>query len=145
MKNKLVYIIGGSIVAGSLVFGGSAFAAESNRNWSGGRAPKSFMSSSTTTPAIFGSVTAVTDEGITVSGKSGKQGTTTTYTVDVSKAKITEGLGQGASVVDLSKVAVGDKVAVLGTITGDAVVASAVFDKERAVNAASGKRRKSKR
>ncbi len=131
MKHRLVYIIGGSIVAGSLMFGGSAFAAESNRNWSGGRSPKSaMMNISTTTPAIFGSVTAVTHEGITVSGKSGKQGTTTTYTVDVSKAKITEGLGQGASVVELSKVEVGDKVAVLGTITGDAVVASAVFDKD---------------
>ena len=129
MKQKLVYIIGGSIVAGSLMFGGSAFAADNTRNWSGGRAPKSFMSSGATTPAIFGSVTAVSEEGITVSGKSGKQGTTTTYTVDVSKAKITEGLGHGASVVAPSKVEVGDKVAVLGTITGDAVVASAVFDK----------------
>ena len=57
MKNKLVYIIGGSIVAGSLMFGGSAFAAENTR----------------TTPAIFGSVTEVTNEGITVSGKSGKR------------------------------------------------------------------------
>ncbi len=132
MKHKLVYIIGGSIVAGSLMLGGSAFAAENNRNWSGGRAPRSFMNSSTTTPAIFGSVTAVSEQGITVSGKSGKKGTTTTYTVDVSKAKITEGLGAGASVVAPSKVEVGDKVAVLGTITGDAVVASAVFDKGQA-------------
>lgn len=132
MKHKLVYIIGGSIVAGSLMFGGSAFAAENSRNWSGGRAPKSFMSSSTTTPAIFGSVTAVSGEGITVSGKSGKQGTTTTYTVDVTKAKITEGLGQGASVIDLSKMEVGDKVAVLGAISGDAIVASSVFDKGQA-------------
>lgn len=140
MKHKLVYIIGGSIVAGSLMFGGSAFAAESNRNWSGGRAPKSFMS--TTTPAIFGSVTAVSNEGITVSGKSGKQGTTTTYTVDVSKAKITEGLGQGAHVVTPASVQVGDKVAVLGAITGDAVVASSVFDKGPAKT---GKRHMSKR
>lgn len=128
MKHKLVYIIGGSIVAGSLMFGGSAFAADNTRTWGGGRAPKSAHTSTTTTPAIFGSVTAVSESGITVSGKSGKKGTTTTYTVNVSKAKITEGLGQGASVVAPTSVEVGDKVAVLGAITGDAVIASAVFD-----------------
>jgi|GEM_PF-3305757 hypothetical protein len=113
MKNKLVYIIGGSIVAGSLMFGGSAIAAERGR----------------ATPAVFGSVISVGSSGITVSGKSGKQGTTTTYTVDVSKAKITKGLGQGASAVSPAHIEVGDKVAVLGVITGDAVFASAVFDK----------------
>lgn len=130
MKHKLVYIIGGSIVAGSLMLGGSAYAADSSRSWSGGRPPKSvMMNASTTTPAIFGSVVAVSESGITVSGKSGKRGTTTTYTVDVSKAKVTEGLGQGASVVSPASVVVGDKVAVLGSISGDAVVASAVFDK----------------
>ena len=43
MKNKLIYIIGGSIVAGSLMLGGNAFAAEASR----------------TTPAIFGSVIGV--------------------------------------------------------------------------------------
>ena len=116
MKNKLIYIIGGSIVAGSLMLGGNAFAAEASR----------------TAPAIFGSVIGVNRAGITVSGKSGKQGTTTTYTVDVSKAKITKGLGQGASAVNLANVEVGDKVAVLGTITGDAVFASAVCDKKAA-------------
>ncbi len=112
MKHKLIYIIGGSIVAGSLMFGGSALAADANR----------------VTPAVFGSVVAISSGGIRVSGKSGKRGTTTTYTVDVSKAKITKGLGQGASVVPPASVEVGDKVAVLGVITGDAVFASSVFD-----------------
>ncbi|MGC9602512.1 MAG: hypothetical protein ABSE76_02125 [Minisyncoccia bacterium] len=116
MKHKLIYIIGGSLVAGSLMFGGSAFAADANR----------------VTPAVFGSVIAVTSGGITVSGKSGKRRTTTTYTVDVSKAKITTGLGQGASVVTPSNVEVGDKVAVLGVITGDAMFASSVFDRRAA-------------
>ena len=111
MKNKLVYIIGGSLITGSLMFGGTAFAAESTR------------------PAIFGQVAAVSGREITVTGKSGRQGTTTTYKVDASKAKITQGLGQGATSIDLSRVEVGDKVAVLGNITGDAVVASSVFDK----------------
>ena len=112
MKHKLIYIIGGTIVAGSLMFGGSSFAADANR----------------VTPAVFGSVVAIGSGGIRVSGKSGKHGTTTTYTVDVSKAKITQGLGQGASLVSPSNVAVGDKVAVLPNITTDAVMASAVFD-----------------
>lgn len=129
MKHKLIYIIGGSIVAGSLMFGGNAYAADGQRNWSGGRAPKSSYMSATS-PAIFGSVTAVNKNGITVSGKSGKHGTTTTYMVDVSKAKITQGLGQGASVIEPSHMEVGDKVAVLAAISGDAVVASAVFNKD---------------
>ena len=115
MKNKLVYIIGGSLITGSLMFGGTAFAAESTR------------------PAIFGQVAAVSGREITVTGKSGKQGTVTTYTVDISKAKVTEGLGQGATSIDVTTVAVGDKVAVLGNITGDAVVASSVFDNSTAL------------
>jgi hypothetical protein len=111
MKNKLVYIIGGSLITGSLIFGGTAYAADSTR------------------PAIFGQVAAVKGREITVTGKSGRQGAITTYKVDASKAKITAGLGQGATQVDLSNVEVGDKVAVLGNITGDAVVASSAFDK----------------
>ena len=111
MKHKLIYIIGSSLITGSLIFGGTAMAAERER------------------PALFGAVAAVSGTEITVTGRSGKQGTTTTYTVDASKAKITEGLGQGATAVDLSKVEVGVRVAVLGSISGDAVVASSVFDK----------------
>lgn len=111
MKSKLIYIIGSSLITGSLMFGGTAFAADSAR------------------PAIFGQVAAISGREITVTGRSGKHGTTTTYTVDASKAKITKGLGHGAVAVDLSTVEVGDRVAVLGSITGDAVVASSVFDK----------------
>src|SRR6266404_2401193 len=111
MKNKLVYIIGSSLITGSLIFGGTALAAERER------------------PALFGQVAAISGTQITVTGRSGRQGATTTYTVDASKAKITEGLGQGATPVDLSNVAVGDKVAVLASISADAVVASSAFDK----------------
>jgi hypothetical protein len=98
MKNKLIYIIGSSMVAGSLLFGGSALAAEKQN----------------VPPAIFGSVTAVNDSTITVSGKSGKRGVTTTYTLDATGATITEGLGVGATALSLNNVAVGDSVAVLG-------------------------------
>ncbi len=98
MKNKLIYIIGSSMVAGSLLFGGSALAAEKQN----------------VPPAIFGSVTAINDSTITVSGKSGKHGVTTTYRVDTSGAKITQGLGIGATALSVENVSVGDKVAVLG-------------------------------
>ena len=97
MKNKLVYILGGSLVAGSLVFGGTALAAERTR------------------PAMFGSVVAVDGSRVTVSGKSGKERTTTTYTVDTSDATITAGLGIGAVALSPESVVVGDKVAVLAT------------------------------
>jgi hypothetical protein len=53
MKNKLVYIIGSSLITGSLIFGGTALAAERNR------------------PALFGQVVAVEGSRVTVSGKSG--------------------------------------------------------------------------
>jgi len=76
MKNKLVYIIGSSLITGSLIFGGTAFAAESTR------------------PAIFGQIAAVNGREITVTGRSGRQGAITTYKVDVSKAKITRGWGR---------------------------------------------------
>jgi len=56
MKNKLVYIIGSSLITGSLIFGGTAFAAESTR------------------PAIFGQIAAVNGREITVTGRSGRQG-----------------------------------------------------------------------
>ena len=117
MKSKLIYIIGSSLITGSLIFGGTAYAAEN-----------------TARPAIFGQVAAISGREITVTGRSGKQGTTTTYTVDASKAKITQGLGQGATAIDLSNVEVGDRVAVLGSISGDAVVASSVFDKGSVVS-----------
>lgn len=110
MKNKLVYIIGSSLITGSLIFGGTSMAAERTR------------------PALFGSVASVNGSQITVTGRSGKQGTITTYKVDASKAKITQGLGHGATKVDLSSVEVGDKVAVLGSITADAVIASSAFE-----------------
>lgn len=111
MKSKLIYVIGSSLITGSLIFGGTAYAAERAR------------------PAIFGQVAAVSGTQITVKGRSGRHGAVTTYTVDASKAKITQGLGHGATTIGLSNVAVGDRVAVLGQITGDAVVASSVFDK----------------
>ena len=111
MKSKLIYIIGSSIITGSLIFGGTAFAADT-----------------TARPAIFGQVAAVNGREITVTGRSGKQGAITTYKIDASKAKITQGLGQGATPIVIASVAVGDRVAVLGGISGDAVLASSVFD-----------------
>jgi len=96
MKKKLVYIIGSSLVAGSLIFGGTAMAEN-------------------TRPAMFASVVAIEGSRVTVSGKSGKDGTTTTYTIDTSDATVTLGLGQGATALAPESVAVGDQVAVLGT------------------------------
>ncbi|MDE1925486.1 MAG: hypothetical protein KGH79_04945 [Patescibacteria group bacterium] len=94
MKNKLIYIIGGTIVAGSLMFGGSAYA-------------------STKAPAIFGTVTSVDGPNITVTGKTGRNKETTTYTVNASQAQVSAGLGLGAKKLATAQVAIGDQVAVL--------------------------------
>jgi hypothetical protein len=96
MKHKLVYIIGGSIVAGSLMFGsGSAYASERQ------------------TPALFGTVTSIEGPNITVTGKTGRKNETTTYTVDASQAQVSAGLGLGAQTLSTANVSVGDQVAVL--------------------------------
>jgi uncharacterized protein YjdB len=96
-KTKLIYIMGGTLVAGSLMFSsGSAYASE--------RA----------TPALFGTVTSIEGPNITVTGKTGRKNETTTYTVNASQAQVTAGLGLGAEALSTTNVSVGDQVAVLG-------------------------------
>lgn len=86
-------------MAGSLIFGGTAYNVERAR------------------PAMFGTVIGKEGSRLTISGKSGRERVTTTYTVEVSDAKISEGLGAGAVELDTQEVAIGDKVAVLGAIS----------------------------
>ena len=98
MKNKLIYIIGGTILASSMMFGGGALAA--------GRVEPAG-------PVIFGTVESTSGTQVTISGKRGKEGTPTLYTVDTSAARITAGYGQGATPLESGALEVGDKVAVL--------------------------------
>jgi hypothetical protein len=77
-------------------------------------------------PGVFGKVTAVSGNTITVIGSAGVRGDTvaTTYTVDATNAKVTK--ANTASTV--SSIVVGDIVAVRGTVSGTNIIATAVYD-----------------
>lgn len=81
-------------------------------------------------PGIFGTVTAVNGNTITISSKipqktgSTVNATTTTYTVDASNAKITKNNTTGT----ISSIAVNDIIIVEGTISGTNVTATAIRD-----------------
>ena len=75
-------------------------------------------------PAAFGTVTAVNGATLTVSATNPKDSTVTTYTVDATNAKVTKDRAAGT----LASILVGDKVAVVGTVSGTSITATAVND-----------------
>jgi hypothetical protein len=118
MKNKLGYLISGSVLLGSLLFAGTAFAAGPTGPWQGG-GMKAHM------PGVFGTVASISGGTLTVNSKGfGPNATATTYTVDATNATVTK--ANAAST--LSAVAVGDMVGVQGTVSGTNVTATAIHD-----------------
>jgi hypothetical protein len=84
-------------------------------------------SSGTMKPGVFGTVTAVNGNAITINGRQGFGPTataTTTYTVDATNATVKK--NNAASTV--SAIAVGDMIFAQGTITGTNVVATSIRD-----------------
>jgi len=79
-------------------------------------------------PVVFGTVSAINGNSITVSGKQGfgtnANKTTTTYTVDATNAKIMKNNVAGT----VSSIVVGDTIMVQGTVTGTNVVATTIRD-----------------
>ena len=76
-------------------------------------------------PGVFGTVSAVDGNTITVTGKQGLNSTTATvYTVDASNAKVTKNNVAG-TVADIKQ---GDTVSVRGTVSGNNVVATTIRD-----------------
>jgi len=78
------------------------------------------------TPGIFGTVSAINGDTLTVNGSKGfgSNATNTTYTVDATNAKVTKSNATGA----VSAIAVGDKVMVQGKINGTSVTATNIRD-----------------
>jgi len=73
---------------------------------------------------VRGTVASVSGSIITVTGKNG-----TTYTVDATSAKFTKSAsGAKPAAATISDIAVGDTVAVRGTVSGDSVTATSVRD-----------------
>jgi len=83
--------------------------------WGGHNAP----------PGVFGVVSAISGDTITVSSKGfGKNATATTYTIDATNATVTKN-GSSSSV---SAIAVGDRIMAQGTISGTSVTATKIND-----------------
>lgn len=110
-------------VAGALLLGGGAIA-----GYAGLASAQSIPTTAAKAgmpqrmPGVFGAITAINGSTITVSGMS-KTGTTT-YTVDASSATVTK----AGATSTVSSLAVGDKIAVQGTVTGTSVVATEIMD-----------------
>ena len=84
-------------------------------------------------PAAVGKVTAVSGSSITISGMG--KGATQTYTIDASGAAITKITAPAAkgdkpttATIATSGIAVGDMIAVEGTVNGSAITATKVVD-----------------
>jgi len=77
-------------------------------------------------PAVFGTVSAVSGNTITVAGKQGfgTNAVSTTFTVDTTNAKITKNNVAGT----ISSIVVGDTVMAQGTLTGTNLVATTIRD-----------------
>ncbi len=79
-----------------------------------------------TPPAAMGKVTAISGNTITITDqRPGDTTTGTTYTVDASSATVTKDRDTASTV---SAIAVGDMIAVDGTVSGDNVTATAIHD-----------------
>mgnify|MGYP001589157875 CR=1 FL=1 len=76
-------------------------------------------------PGMGGAVAAIALNGtsLTITGQDG-----TTYTVDTSKAKITRGFGPNTEALTLADIKVGDKIGVMGTISGTNITAKTIID-----------------
>ena len=73
--------------------------------------------------AVSGTVASVSGNTITVTGRDKN-----TYSVDASNAKITKGFGANSQTLAIGDVKQGDEVAVMGTVSGTNVAATAIMD-----------------
>ncbi len=126
MQNKKYVLFLVSLLAvGSFLIVAPVFAQTNQPSAQAGKAGRGVMGRGQA-PAVIGTVSAISGNTITVSGKQGFNNTTaaTTFTVDATKAKVTK--NNAASTV--ASIAVGDTVVVQGTVSGTNVTATAIRD-----------------
>ncbi len=126
IKNKLFVSLTSAGVAGVLLVASAAFAQTTptpqggSGEW-GGRGAGMTRGA----PGVFGTVSAISGESITLTSKGfGQNATPTTYTVDATNATVTK---DGAS-SSVSAIAVGDTLMVQGTVSGTTVTATKIDD-----------------
>jgi hypothetical protein len=122
---KYIYLIIALAMTGSLVSLVPVFAQTAQPGQNNGRSGGGMMNRGQA-PAVMGTVSAISGNTITVSGRQGFNNATaaTTFTVDATNAKVTK--NNTASTV--ANIAVGDTVVVQGTVNGTNVTATAIRD-----------------
>lgn len=140
-KNKKILTITSLAMLVSLGVATTAFAdttstapASTTKPWTGRGHPGGTKPTGTfVKPAAAGKVTAVNGNTITITTmarktKSGTATAATTYTVDVTNAKITKGFGSNATTLSVSNIAVNDMIVVQGTVSGTNIAATSIID-----------------
>ena len=96
-----------------------------NSAWTGGTRA-GMMNRGNMKPGVYGTVSAISGNTITVTGKQGfgASATATTFTVDATNAKITKNNVAGT----ISSIVVGDTIMAQGTLTGTNLVATTIRD-----------------
>ncbi len=122
IKHTVVFAVGSVAIVGFLVFSAVASAAGPTNvggkgtHWAFGRGGMH---------GVFGTVSAISGTTLTLASRGfGPNATATTYTVDASKATVLKNNATST----LAAVAVGDTVAVQGTVSGTAVSATTIRD-----------------
>lgn len=126
MRDKILYVVISLLMAAGILSAVPAFAQSTQtapvgggQSW-GGRGGMQQRA-----PGVFGTVTAISGDSITLSSKGfGQSATATTYTVDATNATVTRS-GAASSV---GAIAVGDTLMVQGTVSGDSVTATSIND-----------------
>ena len=122
MKNNIGLLVASSALIGSFFIAGTAFAAGPGMHGAPGA----------NKPGVFGTVSAINGTTLTVTSKFGLKDsgdnktttTTTTYTVNAANATVTKGNASSS----VASIAVGDTVAVQGTVSGTSVTATTIRD-----------------
>lgn len=124
LKRSLSAIVAGSAILGSLSFAGTALASDGMH-----RGERNGVKITTPRSAVVGTVTSVSGTTLTVNVKASQHenktaASSTVYTVDATNAVVTKA---GASST-VGAITVGDRVVILGTVTGTNVVATKIID-----------------
>lgn len=124
MQKKKKYIILTAVVVITLLTtSGSAIAHAMGGKNHAGFSFNSKNGNRSNRPGMGGAVAAINGTSLTITGHDG-----TTYTVDTSKAKITRGFGPNTETLALTDIKVGDKIGIMGTISGTNITAKTIIN-----------------
>lgn len=118
MQNKsIISLLLATVVVSALIAGTASAATSPAGNWAG-RGARTMVR-----PVVSGTVGTVSGNTFTVTDTKN-----TVYTVDDTNAKITKGFGKTVQTLTAADIKSGDKLVVMGTVSGTAVAATAIID-----------------